>query len=178
MERAVTLDTWNEVLTGCLVPAGDVPAPAAERVQPPPQPGAWPLLWQHHGPFITPFLPIPAVWADGAAAHAVSPLAVQLLLAIVPSAIAGWIRLRSTRKGARAYVVVSRVASLAWILATGLLAGTAPWMDAVLLAGGWLLAGTRAHETARRRREALLDALEHGAGAQAQREFAGSWGPR
>ncbi len=137
MERAVMPPAGDEVLTGRLVPAGDVPAPAAARVQPPP------------------FLPIPAVWADGAAAHAVSPLAAQLLLAIVPSAIAGWIRRRSTRTGARAYAVVSRAAALAWVLAAGLLAGAAPWMDAVLLAGGWLLAGTRAHETARRRREAL-----------------------
>ena len=46
---------------------------------------------------------------------------------------------------------MSLAAAAAWILAAGLLTGAGPAMDALLLAGGWLLAGTSAHEAARDR---------------------------
>jgi S-DNA-T family DNA segregation ATPase FtsK/SpoIIIE len=108
-------------------------------------------MWRHHGPFIAPFLPLPSVWADGAAAWAVSPLPARLVLAVVPSAAVMWFRLRRTAEGARTFTWVSGVAALTWIVAAGLLFGARPWTDVLLLAGGCLLAGTRAHDAARTR---------------------------
>ena len=152
MAAAVMPGSRDDVLTGHVVPGEDVPPARAAAVSSPARPGALRLMWRLHGPFIAPFLPLPLVWADGAAAWAVSPLAARLLLAVVPSVVVMRFRLRRARQGARAYAWVSGVAALTWILAAGLLFAAKPWMAALLLAGGALLAGTRAHDAARERR--------------------------
>src|ERR1700722_12209768 len=90
MNHAVTLtmqpESGDEVLTGHVVTAEDVPPARAAAVSA--RPGALRLLWRHHGPVIRPFLWLPAVWADGAAAWYASPLAARLLLAVIPVAAA------------------------------------------------------------------------------------------
>src|ERR1019366_7446179 len=61
-------------------------------------------------------------------------------------------RLRSARKAGRLHLSVSAAAAATWILLAGLVTGVHPIADVVLLAGGWLLAGTSAHEAAAGRR--------------------------
>ncbi len=155
MERAVMTDeappAGDDMLSGHVVPGPDAPVPAWSPA--PRRPGAVQAMWRHHGPFVRPFLWLPAAWLDAGAAHVVSPLAVQLLLGAGPVSGIAWARLSGARKGTRLHLAVSLVAAAAWILLAGLVTGTAPLMDAVLLAGGWLLAGTSAHEAARERRE-------------------------
>ena len=137
------------MLTGHVVPGKGASPDSAGTV--PTRPGALRLLWAHHGPSVVPFLWLAPVWACGAAASAIPSPAARLLLAVVPPGVAFWAGLRRTRKGARAYLAVSRGAAAAWILAAGLVFGPVAWMDVLLLAGGWLLAGTIAHEHARSR---------------------------
>ena len=84
------------------LPSGDlepvegvvVPGPACPRMRrrgPPfPAGGRVAAMWAHHGPFVRPFLWLPGIWLDAAAAHAVSPLAVQVLLAAGPVAGIAW----------------------------------------------------------------------------------------
>ena len=136
----------DDVLTGHVVSAEDVP-PARAATATPARPGALRLLWRHHGPFIRPFCWLPLTWADGFAVSHATPLAAQLLLAVVPVAIAARLCLRKTRH--RTHVIVSLSAAAAWILAAGLGTGVTPPMGALLLAGGFLLAGTSAYEASR-----------------------------
>ena len=149
MTVAVQPDTGNEVLSGHVVPAEDVPPARAGAVSTPARPGAPRLLWAHHGPFVKPYLWIPVVWLDGWAAWHASPLAARLLLAIAPVAVTAGVKLRGCR---RPVTVMALAGSAAWIALAGLVTAPRPWMCAVLLAGGWLLAGTIAHEHARHRR--------------------------
>jgi DNA segregation ATPase FtsK/SpoIIIE, S-DNA-T family len=139
-----------DTITGTVVTPDDAPPAVPARPQAGNRPGAARLLWRHHGPFVAPFLWIPAVWADGAAAHAVSPLAAQLLVGLAPPAIAAGVKLRRKRLGLLSAVSIASAAT--WIVSAGLVTGASRWMDALLLAGGWLLAGTHAHEAASRRR--------------------------
>ena len=153
MERAVVVD--EGVLTGEVIPG--TPAPALSRPAPA-RPGAVRLMWAHHGVFIRPFLWLPLVWADAAVVHAVVPLPVKFLLAAGPVAGVAWKRLRRARKGARLHLAVSLAAAAVWVLLASLVTGVVPpggaalLADAALLAGGWLLAGTSAHEVAQDRR--------------------------
>lgn len=140
-------ESGDDVLTGHVVTAEDVPPVRAASVAA--RPGAPRLLWRHHGPFIAPFLPLPFIWLDGFAVSHASPLAARILLAAAPVAIAARLRLRGTRT--RLHAIVSLSASAAWILAAGFGTGVTPWMGALLLAGGFLLAGTSAHDAARQR---------------------------
>src|SRR6185312_4086973 len=148
---AVTLtmqpESGDGVLTGHVVTAEDVPPARAASVAA--RPGAPRLLWRHHGPFIRPFIWPFLVLADGWAVSRVSPLAAQFLLAVIPVAVAARLCLRRTRT--RLHVIVSLAAAAAWILAAGFGTGVTPWMGALLLAGGFLLAGTSAHDAARQR---------------------------
>jgi S-DNA-T family DNA segregation ATPase FtsK/SpoIIIE len=109
-------------------------------------------MWAHHGVFVKPFLWLPAVWLDAAAVHALAPLPVKILLAAGPVSGFAWRRIRSSREAARLHLSVSASAAASWILLAGLVTGVDPIADAVLLAGGWLLAGTSAHEAAAARR--------------------------
>ena len=83
----------DDVLSGHVVPAEDVP-PARAATATPARPGALRLLWRHHGPFVEPFAWPFLVLADGWAVSHVSPLAAQLLLTVVPVAIAARLCLR------------------------------------------------------------------------------------
>jgi DNA segregation ATPase FtsK/SpoIIIE, S-DNA-T family len=154
MERAVMMDeaphAGDDVLTGHIIPGLAEPdaRPAPRR------PGAAVAMWRHHGVFVKPFLWLPPVWLDAAAVHAVAPLPVKILLAAGPVCGITWSRLRHARKAARLHLSVSAAAAAAWILLAGLVTGVAPIADVVLLAGGWLLAGTSAHEAAAGRRAA------------------------
>ena len=156
MEPVVTLTTVPEsggkVLDGTVVSAEDVPPARVSAA--PARPGALRLLWAHHGPAVAPFLALAAVWADGAAAHAVILPAKLILTAGVFAAAWKW-RRWGARKD-RAYVVTSRTAALAWVLIAALLAGPSWWMDALLLLGGGFLAATSAHEAARSRTPATV----------------------
>jgi DNA segregation ATPase FtsK/SpoIIIE, S-DNA-T family len=143
----MTPDSGDKVLDGTVVSAEDVPPARAASVAA--RPGALRLLWRHHGPFIAPFLPLPFVWLDGFAVSRVTPLAAQLLLAVAPVAVAAWLCLRGKRN--RQHVIISLGSAAAWILAAGFGTGVTPWMGALLLAGGFLLAGTSAHDAARGR---------------------------
>src|SRR5512146_640563 len=147
MDTAVMPETGDDVLTGHVVSAEDVPPVRAKNL--PARPGALRLLWRHHGPFIAPFLPLPLIWADGFAVSHATPLAARILLAVVPVAIAARLRLRGKRD--RRHAVISLAASAAWILAAGFGTGVTWWMFALLLLGGFLLAGTSAHDAARQR---------------------------
>jgi S-DNA-T family DNA segregation ATPase FtsK/SpoIIIE len=138
----------GDVLTGAVVPGDDeTPAPARPALSPR-QPGALRLMWRQHGPFIRPFLWIPGVWLDAEAARHVSPLIVQLLMAAAPAAAFSVTALRRTRKGstARMHALLSAAAAAGWVLIAGFGTGVTPWALAVLFAGGWMLAGTHAHE--------------------------------
>ena len=140
-----------EPVEGVVVPGSGMPPHEEARPAVPRRKGAVAAMWAHHGPFVRPFLWLPGIWLDAAAAHAVSPLPVQLLLGAGPVSGIAWARLRGARKASRLHLAVSLTAAAAWILLAGLVTGTIPLMDAVLLAGGWLLAGTSAHEAARER---------------------------
>jgi DNA segregation ATPase FtsK/SpoIIIE, S-DNA-T family len=157
MEPAVTLtmqpESGDKVLTGHVVTAEDVPPARVTAVA---RPGALRLLWRHHGPFIRPFLWLPAVWLDAAAVSHATPLAAQLLLAVVPVAITARLSLRRTR--GRLHVTISLSAAAAWILAAGFGTGVTPPMDALLLLAGGFLAATSAHEAARLRHPAPCSA--------------------
>lgn len=139
----------GDAITGTIVSADDASPAVPARPQAAPRPGAVRLMARHHGPFIRPFIYPFLVLADGLAVSHATPLAAQLLLAIAPVTITARLCLRRTR--ARLHVIVSLSAATAWILAAGLGAGVTPWMAALLLAGGFLLAGTRAHDAARLR---------------------------
>jgi DNA segregation ATPase FtsK/SpoIIIE, S-DNA-T family len=143
----------GETITGTVVPADDAPPVIPARPQAAPRPGAMRILWRHHGPSVQPFLWIAGVWADGAAAGAVIPLGAKVLLGAVPVAVAAWFKLR--RRSGRLLNAVSIVSAASWIVSAGFAFGASRWMDALLLAGGWLLAGTHAFEAARRHRPAL-----------------------
>jgi S-DNA-T family DNA segregation ATPase FtsK/SpoIIIE len=159
MERAVMMDeappAGDDVLTGHIIPGLAEPEPAPARPAPR-GPGTAAAMWRHHGVFVKPFLWLPPVWLDAAAVHALSPLPVKILLAVGPVTGITWSRLSGSRKAARLHlsVSVSAAAAGSWILLAGLVTGVAPIADAVLLAGGWLLAGTSAHEAAAGRRAA------------------------
>ncbi|HET9975661.1 MAG TPA: hypothetical protein VFQ68_46075, partial [Streptosporangiaceae bacterium] len=121
MEPAVTLAMHpeeGEVLSGRVVPAVDVP-PAREAPAAPARPGAPRLLWEHHGPAVAPFLALAAVWADGAAASAVT-LPAKLTLTLGAFA-AAWKWRRWGAREDRAHVVVTRPAALCWVLAAAFL---------------------------------------------------------
>src|SRR5450755_2310600 len=159
MERAVMMDeappAGDDVLTGHIIPGLAEPEPAPARPAPRGR-GTAAAMWRHHGVFVKPFLWLPPVWLDAAVVHALSPLPVKILLAVGPVTGITWSRLSGSRKAARLHlsVSVSAAAAGSWILLAGLVTGVAPIADAVLLAGGWLLAGTSAHEAATGRRAA------------------------
>ena len=138
-ENPVTVD-------GLVVPGPDV---RLRRVRPAVRtPGALRLLWRHHGPFIRPFLWLPASgWTRRRVAAC--PLGAQLLLAALPAAWspAGCAQVRKGDRGRR-LGAVSWAAASAWVLLAGIVTGPVGQMDVLLLAGGWLLAGTHAHEAA------------------------------
>jgi S-DNA-T family DNA segregation ATPase FtsK/SpoIIIE len=153
MEPAVTLTMQPEgddVLTGHVVSAESVP-PAREAPAVAARPGAPRLLWQHHGPAVGPFLALAAVWADGAAAHAVVFPAKLVLTAGVFGA--AWKLRHWGARRDRSFVVTSRVAALAWVLAAAFL-GPGWQLKAILLLAGGFLAATGACEAARLRRPA------------------------
>ena len=156
MTVAVQPDTGNDVLSGHVVPAEDVPPARAGAVSTPARPGAPRLLWAHHGPFLKPYLWIPVVWLDGWAAWHASPLAARLLLAVMPVSVVAYMKLLDRygmkirlRRRPMAATVTALAGSAGWIALAGLVTAPVAWMCAVLLAGGWLLAGTIAHEHAR-----------------------------
>jgi S-DNA-T family DNA segregation ATPase FtsK/SpoIIIE len=155
MEHAVMTDeapaAGDDVLTGHIIPGLAEPEPAPARPVPR-RPGAVVAMWRHHGVFVKPFLWLPAVWLDAAAVHALAPLPVKILLAAGPVCGITWSRLRSARPPARLHLSVSAAAAATWILLAGLVTGVTQIADLVLLAGGWLLAGTSAHEAAAGRR--------------------------
>ena len=140
----------GDELTGYVIPGAPAPSPASRPV--PRGPRAAVAMWRHHGPFIRPFLWLPAVWLDAAAVQAVVPLPVKLILGAGPACAVAWTGLRRTRKDGRLHLIVSVSCSASWVLLAGLVTGVTPLTDAVLLAGGWLLAGTSAHEAAAGRR--------------------------
>jgi S-DNA-T family DNA segregation ATPase FtsK/SpoIIIE len=156
VDRAVLQDAGDEVLTGHVVPGDSTPEAAPARFTPRPRrPGASRLMWRCHGRFVRPFLWIPAIWVNALAVWYVTPLGARLLLAVAPAAIVGSVALRGTRKGSpeRLHVAISVLLALAWVLLAGFATGPGGWPLAPLAAGGWLLAGTRAHETARQGRK-------------------------
>jgi S-DNA-T family DNA segregation ATPase FtsK/SpoIIIE len=144
----------GDVLTGHVVP-GEFPASFPADRPGPSGPCAAVAMWRHHGVFVRPFLWLPAVWLDAAAVHAVVPWPVKLILGAGPACAVAWTGLRRDRKGGRLHLIVSVSCSASWVLLSGLVTGVTPLMDAVLLAGGWLLAGTSAHDAAAERRAAL-----------------------
>jgi S-DNA-T family DNA segregation ATPase FtsK/SpoIIIE len=155
VEPTVTLaalpESGDKVLDGTVVSAEDVPPARVSAT--PARPGALRLLWEHHGPFIAPFLPLPFIWLDAFAVSRVTPLPAQLLLAAAPVAITAWLLLRGKRD--RRHAIISLSTAAAWILAAGFGTGVTPWMGALLLAGGFLLAGTSAYDAARSRTPAV-----------------------
>ena len=124
MNRAVPPDA--DVITGQVVPADDVSGAAPVRFTPRlTQPGAFRLMWRHHGRFVRPFLWIPAIWADALAVWYVVPLGARLLLAILPAALTALAVLRGTRRGSRErlHAAVSVPSALGWVLLAGWLHG-------------------------------------------------------
>ena len=138
-------------IEGLVVP--DTGAPSSVAARPVPgRPGMVRAMWRMHGPFIAPFTWIPAAWLTALAACHMTSLAVRVLLAGLLTAVGVRVA-RKTRKGThiRRLAVTAWLAGGSWVLLAGLVTGPAPLMDAVLLAGGWLLAGTSAHEASRQR---------------------------
>ena len=112
-------------------------------------------MWRHHGRFVRPFLWIPAIWADALAVWYVVPLGARLLLAILPAALTALAVLRGTRRGSRErlHAAVSVPSALGWVLLAGFITGPSAWPLLLLAAGGWLLAGTRAHDVRQGRKQ-------------------------
>ena len=160
------------LLEGRVVPGSGDPTEAA-RPEPEPQqpkkPGAFRLMWRHHGPFISPFLWLVALWADASAAHRAVPAA-RLLLTAGPVAVMYFrLRRKTPRKGTqlpepeRAVLrntATSWLAGSVWLLVAGILTGPSPLAVAVLLLGGVVLAGAHAHEAAGQRRTTVPPAPE------------------
>ena len=71
----------GDVLSGHVVPGPDAPPPAPAWPPAPRRPGLAQAMWRHHGPFIRPFLWLPAVWLNAMAVLAVSPLPARAFLA-------------------------------------------------------------------------------------------------
>ena len=153
MNHAV-MPAGDEITGTVVVDTDDAPPAAPARPHAVPRPGAARLMWRHHGALIRPFGWLPGIWLNAAAVHAVSPLPVQVLLATAPAGGVAWRKLRD-RKAGRLHLAVSLSAAAVWVLFAGLVTGPAWWMDAVLLAGGFLLAGTSAHEVSLERLPAL-----------------------
>ena len=113
------------------------------------KPGVVRLMWRMHGPFIRPFWWLPGMWLDAFAAWHASPFGAQVFLTVGPAAWAGVSLLRRSRKGTLRHAALARVswaAGTVWVVVAGMVTGPAWWADVLLLAGGWLLAGTHAHE--------------------------------
>jgi DNA segregation ATPase FtsK/SpoIIIE, S-DNA-T family len=149
--------TDADVITGQVVSPDDASpaAPARFTLSSPPKPGAVLSMWRHHGRFVRPFLWLPAIWVNALAVWYAVPPGAKLLLALAPAVIAGPVMRRGTRKGSpeRLHLALSWSLALAWVLLAGFVTGPGGWMLLPLAAGGWLLAGTRAHETARQGRQ-------------------------
>jgi len=141
----------DDVLTGHVVADAPAPEPAPARAPVSRKPGAARLMWRHHGPVVAPFLWLAAVWLDGLAVYLAGPLAARLLLALVPACL-GARKFRRTAAGssARFHAVLSALAASAWVLMAGFVTGPGAWPSLLLVAGGWPLAGTLAHDAARR----------------------------
>ena len=133
VERRASEDGFVQ---GTVVPGSGVPAESA-RPEPEPEPrkpGAFRLMWRHHGPFIRPFLWLVVIWVDAAAAHRSPVLAVRVLLTAGPVALAGWRLRRKTRKGAQTEPerivlrnsATSWLAGSVWLLVAGILTGPSP----------------------------------------------------
>ena len=157
MNRAVLPDAGPGVIAGQVVPGDDAPgaAPARFTPKPPPPPGAVLAMWRHHGRYVRPFLWLPAIWANGAVVWYVASPGARWLLAVLPAAITGYVMRRGTRKGSpeRLHLGISLLLALSWVLLAGFVTAPGAWALLPLAAGGWLLAGTRAHETARQGRQ-------------------------
>ncbi len=152
------VERWSGdgLLEGTVVSDSGVPAePARPEPDPEPRkPGAIRLMWRHHGPFIKPFLWIAVLWLYAALVHRAHGLEVRALLTVFPVIASGWRVSRRTRKRTpeRLHAMVAWAAGSLWLLTAGIVTGPAGWMVTVLLFGGAVLAGTRAHEVAEKRR--------------------------
>jgi S-DNA-T family DNA segregation ATPase FtsK/SpoIIIE len=112
-------------------------------------------MWRMNGPFIRPFLILVVLWQYAAVVHHAVPLA-RLLLIVAPVMVTGWrLRQRLPEEGTRLpdlqsaalrNSAASWLAGSIWLLIAGILTGPAPWMIAVLVLVGGVLAGAHAFE--------------------------------
>jgi DNA segregation ATPase FtsK/SpoIIIE, S-DNA-T family len=143
-----------EPVDGIVVPGSGVRMHGEVRTAPS-KPGALRILWRHYGDFIRPFLWLPAIWVDAAAAWHVAPLGAQLVLTAGPVLTVGLLVRRKVRKAdrhARRLALISWSAASAWVLLSGIATGPGTLLELALLGGGAFLAGTHTHEAAVRRR--------------------------
>ena len=106
-----------------------------------------------HGPFIRPFLWLPRMWLAAFAACHASPFGASAPHG-GPARGAGMSLSAPVPEGRPRHAALARLswaAGTAWVLATGIMTGPSRAVT-LLLVGGWLLAGTHAHEAADRRR--------------------------